>query len=329
MGSREYTERLALQFSQLQLDWRERAEQLQRELLRTRQELTRFQIQAETLNQTHPHFAGGTQWSDSDWQSSGYSSSVQVTSQEGEQLTGTEEPAASVRENSRTERIAAHIKFLSSVSSVLSTRRSLSVLTESDLRTAVRDTIVQATRGLSEVLEASSLPVLPPSLSSLQSVVQTIVEATQAPRMQLFHAEMVEACDSLLKTVTSRISSHQDTESQSEVLCSLVCILSSMPTLYCHAVQHLISAVLACAEMLLRSTQDIGLLDVGAVESASVVFRTLEALFTKYDTSTLPQQLCSRLSGELENSILEITATYPLFVFSVWRVLAHMAPTSR
>lgn len=60
VSSREYTEKLALQFSQLQADWRERALQLQQELLRTRQELTRFQIQAETLDLTHhPHTAGG------------------------------------------------------------------------------------------------------------------------------------------------------------------------------------------------------------------------------------------------------------------------------
>lgn len=50
---REYTERLSLQFSQLQLDWREKAQQLQGELLRTRQELMKFQIQAETLSHTH------------------------------------------------------------------------------------------------------------------------------------------------------------------------------------------------------------------------------------------------------------------------------------
>ena len=53
VSSKEYTERLALQFSQLQVDWRERALQLQQELLRTRQELTTLQLQAETKNQTH------------------------------------------------------------------------------------------------------------------------------------------------------------------------------------------------------------------------------------------------------------------------------------
>jgi hypothetical protein len=60
ISSREYTERLALQFSELQVDWRERVLQLQQELLRTRQELTRFQIQAETLDLAHhSHTAGG------------------------------------------------------------------------------------------------------------------------------------------------------------------------------------------------------------------------------------------------------------------------------
>ena len=108
MSSREYTERLALQFSQLQLDWRERTVQLQQELLRTRQELTKYQIQSETLNQTHKnsiatgawlallyrpavlthtHTHTGIHWNDSEWQSSGYSSSFPLTSQDGEQAT--------------------------------------------------------------------------------------------------------------------------------------------------------------------------------------------------------------------------------------------------
>ena len=39
-----------------------------------------------------------------------------------------------------------------SVSTVLSARQKLSVLTESDLRTTVRDTILQATRGIHAML---------------------------------------------------------------------------------------------------------------------------------------------------------------------------------
>lgn len=53
VSSREYTERLALQFSELQVDWKQKAQQLQQELLRTRQELTKFQIQSETLVNNH------------------------------------------------------------------------------------------------------------------------------------------------------------------------------------------------------------------------------------------------------------------------------------
>ena len=34
----------------------------------------------------------------------------------------------------------------------------------------------------------------------------------------------------------------------------------------------------------------------------------------------------SRLCRQLEDSILEISTTYPLFTFSVWRLLAHLAP---
>ena len=93
--------------------------------------------------------------------------------------------------------------LLTAVSSVLDTGHKLSVLTESDLRTAVRDTLVEATRGtyqlnttytyhnhilnvclqdytflslleigLSDVLSHSSLP---PSLNNLPTAVQTIV----------------------------------------------------------------------------------------------------------------------------------------------------------
>ena len=109
---------------------------------------------------------------------------------------------------------------------------------------------------------------------------------------------------------------------------------------------------------------DVCQLNVGTVETAATVFKTLEALFTKYDTSTLPLQstplkntreicfemstsnyqhfvyspgcffslplaACVRLCGELEGSILEISDVYPLFTFLVWRVLAHLSPASR
>lgn len=95
---------------------------------------------------------------------------------------------------------------------------------------------------------------------------------------------------------------------------------------------------------------DVSMLDVVAVESAAVVFRALEALFTKYDTSTLPEEsmyvdisrsldvfytcnlslaVCSRLSSELENSVLNLSSTYPLFTYSVWTLLAHLAPANR
>ena len=47
MSAREFTERLSLQFSQLQKDWKSKAEQLERELLRTRQALVRCQIHSE------------------------------------------------------------------------------------------------------------------------------------------------------------------------------------------------------------------------------------------------------------------------------------------
>ena len=118
------------------------------------------------------------------------------------------------------------------------------------------------------------------------------------------------------------------------------------------------------------SLPDVSLLDIGAVETVANVFKTLEVLCTKYETSTLPLQgkvigtqwknllqplrenvgfklapfsrLCTtalddvfpslavstRLCSELENSILEISEAYPLFTFSVWRLLAHLAPAS-
>lgn len=44
VSAREYTERLALQFNDRQDNWKERATILERELLRTRQELLKFQI---------------------------------------------------------------------------------------------------------------------------------------------------------------------------------------------------------------------------------------------------------------------------------------------
>ena len=54
VSSREFTERLSLQFSQLQTNWRSRAEQLERELLRTRQDLIKFQLSSEVSSVTNP-----------------------------------------------------------------------------------------------------------------------------------------------------------------------------------------------------------------------------------------------------------------------------------
>ena len=53
VSAREFTECLSLQFSQLQTDWKSRAEQLERELLRTRQDLVKFQISSE-VSATNP-----------------------------------------------------------------------------------------------------------------------------------------------------------------------------------------------------------------------------------------------------------------------------------
>ena len=54
VSAREFTERLLLQFSQLQTNWKSRAEQLERELLRTRQDLIKFQINSEISSVTNP-----------------------------------------------------------------------------------------------------------------------------------------------------------------------------------------------------------------------------------------------------------------------------------
>lgn len=59
VSAKDYTSRLALQFNQLQTNWREKATQLERELLRTRQELATFQVRCELVGgndlHTHPH----------------------------------------------------------------------------------------------------------------------------------------------------------------------------------------------------------------------------------------------------------------------------------
>ncbi len=47
VSGEEYTRRLSLQLSQLQTDWRTKAVRLERELLRTRQELVNCQVARE------------------------------------------------------------------------------------------------------------------------------------------------------------------------------------------------------------------------------------------------------------------------------------------
>ena len=57
MSALEFTKRLALQFSHLQTNWKNKSDQLERELLRTRQELIKCQISSElstTSNQFLP-----------------------------------------------------------------------------------------------------------------------------------------------------------------------------------------------------------------------------------------------------------------------------------
>ena len=59
VSAKDYTSHLALQFSQLQTNWRDKATQLERELLRTRQELATYQVRCELVAgndlHTHPH----------------------------------------------------------------------------------------------------------------------------------------------------------------------------------------------------------------------------------------------------------------------------------
>ena len=47
LSAKEFTDRLSLQFIQLQTNWKSKAEQLERELLRTRQDLVKCQIDSE------------------------------------------------------------------------------------------------------------------------------------------------------------------------------------------------------------------------------------------------------------------------------------------
>ena len=60
IAAREFTERLSLQFSQLQTNWKSKAEQLERELLKTRQDLIKCQLnsdvsKSDSLFQQHMH----------------------------------------------------------------------------------------------------------------------------------------------------------------------------------------------------------------------------------------------------------------------------------
>lgn len=123
--------------------------------------------------------------------------------------------------------------------------------------------------------------------------------------MRPFHAEMANACEDLLKSITGRISLHQSTpvtdihvdsiikcgywsllpQLQSEVLCSLVCVLSSVPALYCQAVQQLISTVVECAKMLSRSTQGLYYIN-------SYIERSKCEVLSSYTTNQFPIYRC-------------------------------------
>ena len=73
---------------------------------------------------------------------------------------------------------------------------------------------------------------------------------------------------------------------------------------------------------------DCGDLDSSLVGSTGALLSTLELLLCQYDASLLlPASVQSSLTEDLQNSILTLTDSFPLFVYSMWRVVIQLSRT--
>lgn len=297
---KDFTQQLSLQFSQLQTDWKTKATQLEAELLRARQELVECQLQTElqrapplsslpshlTSGSSSSHGDGGSgiiesSQSDSEWQSSGYSSSYQENSQcpDGEESTSIKDRddggqlvcggkgsstsrdrfekdngscLGSIKDHKEAvdERIRNHMKFFSSVSSLAKIQHHFSSVLHSDLRVTLRDTVLSAIRGLSDAV-AGRVCI---QEALLENSAENIVATLQFAMMAKFQQELTDACTQLLTVlIGTRLNTAPGQTISNAILCKVIMLLCRLPRLFQFAVGGLTKRISSCAHALSKA----------------------------------------------------------------------------
>lgn len=122
---------------------------------------------------------------------------------------------------------------------------------------------------------------------------------------------------------------------------SLLTLCGAQPVLT-HVVQTLSQQLCTSADLLSQTVQGEVLIDSSMVDSAESQLATLQTLLSKYNAKNIESEskihacdnsgsvsvssalhaVRSKLVKDLEESILELSSTYPLFTYAVWRVVA-------
>ena len=307
MRVREYVENLALQFAELQGNWRHKALKLERELLCLRQELVQCQLHPQLRRSAESH--DFLLWTQREHRDKPHSGDVTVASSDITMETSTCE-----------ERARTHVRFLSSVSSLMHANHYLSLVGVADLRAAVQDTVIDAIKALGQTLESRG-PIS--SYQSLEAVVTAVRDTIRSPLMLPFESHLLQCCEELLISMMKHLRRHHGEDGVLSIQ-SALCILCSFPLLFEKALDELIDQVSICSEALKNSLRDA--VDSGSVRALGAVLTALETLLSKYNCSQLHQETRSRLLKRLESSLLGQAVAFPLFSYVVWRLTVYLQP---
>ncbi|XP_064396125.1 meiosis-specific protein MEI4-like [Halichondria panicea] len=345
VSGEEYTRRLSRQLGQLQTDWRKKAVHLERELLRTRQELVNCQV-AKELNQQKESCEIYSQvdpvQTDCEWTSSGYSSSfnqdeppetlklntcitLQDRKESGLSLApGSHDNSLSDSgkegEGAIQERIFGHVKFCSSVSAIMGVHKQLSDLVAFDLRANLHDTLIDAMKGLTEALECGGWSSSTPVQKLFIPAANSIVDCLQLWLLTPVLPDLTKACKFLISALVQHIVS----KSSSPILCSVLVVLCGVQGVVVYTVEEIVKGITNTAQHLSDALNDVESLDVTTVESVGDLTCTLEELLTKYRPHFCSENERVRLVEKLESSVLGLIYCFPLYCYSVWRIVGHL-----
>lgn len=307
----DFTHDLALRLQGSEVRWRGRAHELERELLRTRQELVTCQLQAAHLTSQ----AGAEGWSqcshggeeEKECQSEGYFSARPPGSGGAP---GGMAPAAPGGLSVSTPRekveegdegFDAHVKFCHSLSRIERLHRKLPPAVACVIQDTFKDTMLDAIRGLKESLSGANRLSCPQKiLSVIPCITDFLCSSLLAPaKLELTDAVISLADVLLISEEGSELASEQWLQSALVGLCGVQAVLV-------HVTQTLTGHLCTSATLFLKTLgndgegmtmglevggevgaarrQMVGL-EAGLVDAARRQTATLEAILTRYDAS--------------------------------------------